>query len=95
METIKLRTKQLEKLTKIQEEKGELTKSFEALNKSEILILELLFEENGVDSTKVTNIKLETDGSLTFDLPIVNKDEEVEPELVITESEKPKYKRKS
>lgn len=66
MNKIKLKPKQLAVLQQIQAEKAQISKMFQSLNEKETLVLELVFEENGVTTTEIKDVKLEQD-TLTFD----------------------------
>lgn len=66
MNKIKLKPKTLAALNKIQSEKAQLSKIFQELNAKESMILEFVFEENGVTVEEVTSVSLDTD-SITYD----------------------------
>lgn len=57
MNNIKLKPKQLAALRNIQSQKAQLQKLFQEFNEKESLVLELIFEENGVIGTP-TDVKL-------------------------------------
>lgn len=63
MNKLKLKPKQLAVLQDVTQQKAQLSKAFQELNQKETLILELIFEENGVQGT-ITSVKLEQDNLL-------------------------------
>lgn len=63
---IKLRPKQLTVLSQIQEQKKQLNGLFQELNNKEVMLLELVFEENNIN-TPVASVKLNGD-NLEYEL---------------------------
>lgn len=70
MAKIKLKPKQLAALTQLQSEKAQLSKIYQELNQKESLIVELIFEENGIDSVDlISSLKLDA-GCLEYELKV-------------------------
>lgn len=84
MNKIKLKPKTLAALSKIQSEKAQLSKIFQELNAKETMILEFVFEENGVTVEEVASVNFDTD-SLIYEYKLAKAKRSKSVDKVIKE----------
>ena len=66
---IKLKPKQLAMLQETQNQKTQISKVFQELSNKEAMILELVFEENGI-TDKVSSVKLLEGGEIEYEIEL-------------------------